>query len=156
MIEQDRFAFNKSLYFFGMLSLMGCLILLVFSLYYLPYLVWSYEYEVMAFVTDWKYHLVHTHDLSDRVAGLLVFLGMFVPGLMLGVIADVISNHIDKSLLKPDLAPEEESVETAKNNSQEGLFQSINIFLKIVIIIILAVSVLFFLEWLITSSGPPA
>jgi len=154
MIEQDRFAFNKTLYFIGMISLLGALLLFFLSLYSLPYLVWSFEYEVMAFLPTWKFYWVNTFNYSEAMAGLIVFLTIFIPALILGVVADIVSNYIDKQLLYKELPHENEVVPMQKTNIRESLFQSLSIFSKIIIILLSIMVLIFFLEWLISTSAP--
>lgn len=152
MIEKDRFSYNKPLYFIGMLSMIGAIVLLFLSLYTLPYLMWSLNYEVFDFVTRWQFHLVAAHQYSDKFAGFVVFLGLFIPSLILGFIADLISNHIDRRLLQSELNSDpEKNNAVLKPTSHASLFQSLHILSKAVIMIIAVLALLFFMQWLIST-----
>ena len=149
MIEHSRYEFNRPLFFAGMLCLLIFMCLLSLSLYCLPYLIWGLHYSVPAFIADWKFQWMDIYDLSESVAGLLIFFILFLPSLMSGLIANYISNHIDRSLLAENVTEAPLSA-PERSNKTGTFFNSLMLMSKILVIMIIALTILFSIEWLIS------
>lgn len=154
MLEQDRYQYNKGLYITGMLCMLICISLLLFSFYCLPYLLWSLDYSVPAFVTFRQFRLTYLYNISDSMAGFLVFLILFIPSIIAGIIANLISNHIDRALLIEKTTARAASTKTANQTNTSTRMQSATFLSTVLIIMLIVLVILFAIEWLISVPEP--
>lgn len=145
-MEYDRYKAHHKMYIIGIVSLLACLSLLLFSLYILPYLIWGDFYDVpefivilIAFLQERKYSASSSHWI--------VWLLFFLPALILGYISYYISNFIDDELLdikKPEV--------TERDNYEQQRLQrierreSVNLSLKILGLMFLIVLAIFLIQ----------
>lgn len=100
-MTQDRYAVNHSLYILGMFSLLACVMLVVFSLYILPHVVWGIVYDVPLFIIAWQNTLIEEQLWVFRDAGWYIWSMFFIPGVCLGVVSYFISHKLEAGLKKP-------------------------------------------------------
>ncbi|TAL60575.1 MAG: hypothetical protein EPN84_09270 [Legionella sp.] len=144
-MEYDRYKAHHKLYIIGILSLLGCLSLLLFSLYILPYMVWGDYYDVpefvvslIAFFEDLKYSSASSH--------FIVWLLFFLPALICGLISYYVSNYIDDELfdIKPE-TPEKDNYEKQRLKRLERR-ESANLSLKILGLMFLIFLAIFLIQ----------
>jgi len=117
----------------------------------LPHLLFNWHYEVPEFISFWREWFVTRYTMTEKVAGIMVFLVFFIPGIFAGFISYLISNRIEDGIY--GLVPEK------SDNAEEGAIvkdvkETVSFSLKLFILIVCAVALLFFVEWLITAPPP--
>jgi len=149
-MEHDRYGSNKALFVFGMCCLLLSVILIVFGFYISPYVMFGLQYDVPEFVIFWQTKLSNTSQYPQFATGLFMVAFFIIPGLLLGLIAHKISNHIDQSLLIEKKKEEDNSAMLASNNTVKVL----SLTTKIIILAALLLIALFTVEWLISVPAP--
>lgn len=149
-MEQDRFAVNNKLYIIGLISLLIALFLFFFSVYILPYLIWSLNYDIPDFISSliayFKDDLRYT-TFNSKIVTWLIF---FIPGLITGYISYYISNAIDNKILGTKNSFEskrtEQEIRQSEiiNNTQSR--ESYMLAARIIILMIVIVVVILLLE----------
>lgn len=147
MIEQDRYLYHSKLYVTGMFCLISSLSLLAFSFFILPFLIWSWDYDVPSFILLWQEWFVENYAISPARANALIFLIFFIPAILTGVISGYISNLIDNDIFNIHPA---ETEDVPRRNTRE----MVGFGLKVFIIMALVIIAVFMVEWLIEV--PPA
>lgn len=144
-MEPDRYQQNSRAFVSGMMCLLISMTLLAFSLYLLPFLVLSCVYNVPDFIINYCQWLIDNYGYSQRGAGIIVFLSLFLPGLMAGWFSCTASNNIDDEIHHiSDYAPE---VALKKQRKSEVTLFS----LKVLAVIIAVLVVLMLVQWLFFS-----
>lgn len=130
-MEPDRYQQNHFAYISGLICLLTSIGLFAFSLFLLPYLFFNWQYNVPAFVIDFSTALQDHYSLSSSgVAWAICFLLNF-PAVILFIIADVLSNRIDKKIY---------GIQPARNASQPKetkMVESSKLVIKIVLLILI-------------------
>lgn len=147
-MEPDRFKNNHFLYIFGLLSLILSLTLLFFSLYILPYLLWSLKYHVPDVVLYLSALFDDTYDYTTPQAHLLTWLVFFIPSIVFGFISYLVSNRIENQIHHVDTPEEEAGAEPEQNSEEfkEEIKESASIGFKIISLMILIVVVIVLLQ----------
>jgi len=147
-MEPDRFRQNQKHYIIGILCLVTSLGLFALSLYILPFLAFGWHYGVPDFIPIWSNDVREAYDLSQVAASWLIFLVLFLPAVVLAIIADVLSNRIDSQIhgipLKEPVKKAAKSVVHTKD--------SMGLVFKIVAIMILVFIAAQFFQWALSSS----
>lgn len=150
MIEPDRFKENKTVFIVAMVALLLCLILITLSLYLFPYLMFGWNYQVPMFVPNVLEWMNSNYAIRGMSASLIVFLSLFIPGVIAGVVSEMASNAIEKHIygLEKNKDPHHEHLkQEVKASAEFGL--------KLFFILIAAVLVLLFIVWMMQSTTTP-
>lgn len=142
-MEQDRYRQNHALYILGIFFLILSMILLVFSVFILPALLYGWQYDIPSFLAQWKYFLQLNYDFGNTSASCLICLAFLLPGLLSVAIAYVASNTIDNQIF--GIIPE-------KNQGKFGIKNTATLILQITLTLILSYSGIVFLQWMISVS----
>ncbi|MCR9192307.1 MAG: hypothetical protein NXI01_06555 [Gammaproteobacteria bacterium] len=147
-MEPDRYQQNHVFYIVGLICLILGLGLFAFGLYLSPYLFFDFQYNVPDFIYNFIMWLQGNYTTSKYGIAWLIFLLLILPAVILIVVADIISNKIDRkifgiSTFKRPTPPTEEGIKS-KVESKGLVF---NIVMIIVVIFIIAE----FFQWVITS-----
>lgn len=144
--DRARYQNNSKLFITCMICLMASLSLFAFAFYILPYLIWGWHYSVPGFILMWREEFVDSYAWSNSKASMAVFSLFFIPALITGIISWFTSNKIENNVLGIAL--------TESNHQQldsHELGDSFRLVAKIIMSSLLAIAVLFFIEWLLTS-----
>lgn len=108
----------------GIICLVLSLGLLFFSLYIIPFLLWNLSYNVPDFLLQSISFFEDDQGYSYSTSRFIVWLCIFIPGLITGYVSYIISHYIEKIRLNPPI-PEEEgkplsSTEIVKPSKAKG------------------------------------
>lgn len=160
MLEQDRYQQNPKLYVFGMVMLMLFWFFTLITIYIIPFLIWNLNYNVPETIIAWQLHLEDTYQFSLQLSKLLTFLTVAVPALICMIVSWIISAYIDKQIVETEMNKDRTSMSISegpqkKITSSRPVGQEVSFASKIILIILIAVVLLFVIQWLI-SVPPPA
>ncbi|KTC69344.1 transmembrane protein [Legionella birminghamensis] len=144
-MEPSRFGYNNKLFVIGMVCLALGMVLICFSLYLFPYLIFSWVYDVPEFAITFRQWLVEKFAISEAAAGWNIFMMFLIPGLIAGYISYITSNSIDNKIHGLE-EPSEEKKEQTKNRLETVTFSS-----KLLVLIIGAIMLVLFVDWLMFS-----
>ena len=150
-MEADRFGLNRNYFIIGMVCLILGIFMFVVSFYSFPFLIFSWRYKMPSLVPMLSGYLQLTYHLESRAAGWLIFLSLFLPSIILFVIADIMSNKIDGQIHKEEL---ENSPQVEEKHLKVGETESKGLVFKIIMIIILVFIASQFFQWAISTSSP--
>ncbi|PJD90727.1 MAG: hypothetical protein CK424_08650 [Legionella sp.] len=148
-MEPDRYQQSHFSYIAGVCCLFLSLGLFAFSLYLLPYLFFDWQYNVPQMITDFSAMLQSNYAMSTNGIAWVICLGLFLPAVILFIVADVLSNKIDKQIygMQPEKKPKTTSpIEGPATTESKGLV------FKIVMMIVVIFIVAQFFHWVISSS----
>lgn len=147
IMEPDRFLQNQKSYIIGIVCLVVSLGMFAFSLYVFPFLIFGWHYGIPSFLSIWMISLQDYYHLSETAASWLIFLGLFLAGVFLAIIADVLSNQIDNQIygISPDKSVKKVKKPNPSNTETKGLV------FKLLIIMLLVFFVAEFFQWAISS-----
>lgn len=149
-MESSRFDTSKKLFIFGMLSLCISLCMLFFAFYIGPHLLFGWRYGVPDFINSWIYIFTYHYNYSESGARFLIFCIFFVPGILLGVVAYIISNRIDEKIY----GIEREKMHFEITPKMKADFKdSASFSLRLLMLLLLVVVVILFLGWVIAPSA---
>lgn len=159
MLEQDRYQLNPKLYTFGMIMLMLFWFFLLMAFYIVPFLVWGLHYDVPEFVIAWQLYIQDEFDLTLSNAKWFTFLTFAIPAVICMFISWLISIYIDNKIVHDIEEKEQTSVPIDQAPDKRPLLerpvgQELSFASKIFILMVVAVVILFLVEWLITSPPP--
>src|SRR3990167_4105001 len=146
-MEADRFGHNSMHYLLGMLCLIASLSLFAFSFFVFPYLVFGWHYSVPDVVSIFSGTLQTAYDLTSTAAGWLIFLGIFLPAVILAVIADILSNKIDSEIHSVTSSNMETELDKKPKRMKVGEKESKGLFWKIILIVVLVFFASQFFQW---------
>lgn len=144
--DRARYQNNSKLFIICMICLMISLSLFTIAFYIVPYLVWGWHYSVPGFILMWREGFVEHYAWSRKAASFGVFSLFFIPALITGIISWFTSNKIENNAL--GIALEKSHQKQPDNHELSDTFL---LTVKIIILSLLAIGVLFFIEWLLTS-----
>jgi hypothetical protein len=146
-MESDRYQQNSKLFIIGILCLFGSIACIGFGLYIAPPLFWGIHYAIPEFPYTAANYLQEEYHLTAIGSIWLVFLSFIVPGLLMGLIAYLISNRIDNAIyhIEPESRPETETEDPLKLRESTGLG------LKVIGLMVIMLILIFLLQWLITG-----
>lgn len=152
-MEHDRFAANNKLYVVGLVSLLFSLFLFFFSIYILPYLIWSLNYDVPEFISTLIAYFEDDLRYTPSNSKLLTWLLFFIPCLITGYISYYVSNNIDNQIFgtkhRAELDETGQEVRAANRASSAQSRDSYMLAGRIIIMMIVVVSVILLLEKLV-------
>lgn len=159
MLEQDRYKQSPKLYIFGMIILMFFWIFTLLGLYIVPYLIWEFHYDVPETIIIWQLFLQDEYELSSGAANWITFLTFAVPALACMIVSKMISNHIDKRIINESELAERTSVSISEGPHKEPLSsrpigQEMSFATKIFLLMLVALVILFGIQWLISVPTP--
>lgn len=142
---------NNKLFIFGIVCLVLCITFILFSLYIIPFLIWNLNYNVSAFVITLIAYFEDTYYFSEPVSRFIVWLILFIPGLIAGYLSYLISHKIDNKVLglEPYTEETEEEVVQRTERIKKDLKESAGIGLKILFLMIASVAVFLLLQLVI-------
>lgn len=140
-MQNIPFQENKALYIVGIIGLILAMVLIAFSLYLLPHLLFGWVYDVPGWVIIWRENLVRTYDIGDQFASFVIFLIFFIPGLLAFYVAYVASNRLDNDIYIRNRNEAKQII------LKRDISSTTNILLKIIIIVILVIIAAELFEW---------
>ena len=152
-MEADRYQKHHIAYISGLFCMITSIGLFAFSLFLLPYLFFGWQYSVPNFITDFSAFLQDKHTLSNSAVAWVMCLALDLPAVILFVIADVLSNRIDKEIYgisnsSSNRTRTNEQNDADKLKAQEG---SGILVVKIGFLILIIFIVAQFFHWVITA-----
>lgn len=145
-MEQDRYSNNNTLYILGIISLILALSLFFFSMYILPFLVWSLHYDVPDFISSMITYFEDAYFYSDNTSKVLTWLIFFIPSFIAGYISYYISNYIDDQILGFAKKLDPEEAKEVSIEIQQDVKESLGLAAKIIILMILIIVIILLLE----------
>ncbi len=97
-MEPDRYQQHHVAYISGLFCLFASIGLFTFSLFLLPYLFFDWQYNVPDFIITFSARLQEKYILSQSGVAWAICFVLDFPAVILFVIADVLSNRIDKQI----------------------------------------------------------
>ncbi len=146
-MESEQFEQNKKFFIIGIICLSLGLILFALSFYIFPRLIFHWRYQIPEFIAGFAEFLQFNYHLKNTAAGWLVFLGVFSPSIILFIIADIISNKIDKQSNKDYYA--NDTTSPMHKRTKVGEPESRGLIFKIILIIILVFVASQLFQWAI-------
>lgn len=124
---------NNKLFIFGIICLSISLSCILYSLYILPFMIWGLSYNVFDIIVDMLAYFEDDFFYSRELSRLIVWLIIFVPGVVAGVITYIISHKIDKvSLgLEPEATETEAELLYREEQTKKELKESAGLSLQI-------------------------
>lgn len=151
-MEYDRFEHHPILFVMGLLSLMIGLLMVVFCIYLLPHIFFSWDYSLPLTWYQWSQLIQNKYVLSLETAEKWFFMSLLILSFVLLFIAEWISNYIDSRELKVKVMKEELDV-SLDPLQQRG--EGWRIFLLVALILLITIFGVRLLEWSITLSTSP-
>ncbi|HHL3494055.1 TPA: hypothetical protein ACQ53F_002923 [Legionella pneumophila] len=137
---------NSKLSVMGIICLIIFLVLLFFSLFIMPFLIWELHYNVPDFVSRMIAYLEDTYYYSSPVSKILVWLTFFIPSLITGYFSYYISQNIDKKNLLKDANIDEEQSKEASSETNKQIKESASLGFKILILMASIILIIFLLQ----------
>lgn len=97
-MEPDRYQQNHVAYISGLFCMFASIGLFAFSLFLLPYLFFGWQYNVPDFIIGFSAKLQEKYALTPSGVAWAICFALDFPAVILFVIADVLSNRIDKKI----------------------------------------------------------
>lgn len=97
-MEPDRYQQHHVAYISGLFCLFASIGLFAFGLFLLPYLFFDWQYSVPDFIIGFSARLQDKYTLSHSGVAWAICFALDFPAVILFVIADVLSNRIDKQI----------------------------------------------------------
>lgn len=144
-MEYDRYQVNRKLFILGIICLILSIVLLLFSAYILPFLVWQLAYDVPEFIVHWLYWFQDELRWPYNIGAWIIFLVFFVPGLIAGIISYYSSNKIDDEIyhMKP------EKQETLPYKPRTRQWKSFSFGFKLLFLVVMVFILAEIVHWLI-------
>ncbi|WP_133129240.1 hypothetical protein [Legionella yabuuchiae] len=145
-MDRERYNENKALFTMGIIFLLLAMILIGFSIYVLPHLIFGWVYDVPGSLFIWREHLERSYNIGEYFAAVIVFLAFFIPGLLAALLACLVSNRIDRQYYSE---ARDQSELDKRMVLRRDLRRTRSILAKIVIILILVIIAVEIIEWLL-------
>ena len=143
----NRFENSRGNFIIGMLCLFTSLIFFCYSAYVLPFLVFGWRYNLPEFILNLVSTMRIDYHWNQFVSGCMIFLIFFIPGLILMLIANVISNRLEKELT-PQITDENLPIEASeKKPLSDGWKLTLKVFGMLVAVFLF----LRLIEWVISK-----
>ena len=97
-MEPDRYQKHHVLFIIGLVSLLSSLILIFFSAFLLPHLLFAWQYNVPEFIFFWRESLTANYGLTFSKSSQYIFLFFFLLAVLFGIVAYIISKRIDDEI----------------------------------------------------------
>lgn len=147
IMQRQHFKNAEIYYIVGILCLVVSIGLFALSFYVLPNLAFGWHYSLPDFVSLWSNSLQEKYHLSEKAAAWFIFLGVFLPALCLAILADILSNQIERKVYRI-----EETKDTVIKSRRGEEKESNVLVVKIIVIIVLVFVAAQFFQWIISSS----
>lgn len=159
MLEQDRYQQYPKLYTLGMVMLMLFWTFALLGLYIVPYLLWNFKYDVPEFIISWRLLMEYDYGFSLFMAKWLTFLIFAIPALVCMIVSWIISSYIDKKIVLKKVLDERTSVPISEAPQKETISErpvarEISFATKVFLLMVVALIILFSIEWLISVPPP--
>lgn len=120
-MEPDRYQQHHILYIVGLLCLVLGMGLLSFGAYLLPFIWLGWHYILPVFIFSWLSFATDNYNFSPNEANWLLWLLFVVPGSILILIADVLSNKIDGDIYGSTLSEKgsRSTIETSPSSAEK-------------------------------------
>lgn len=130
---------NNKLFILGIICLVLCIALVLFSVFIIPYLIWSLNYNVPETVLAFIAYFEDNYYFTEPASRLIVWLLFFIPGLIAGFLSYIISYKIDNKVLGLETEKEETEEESIQRTDRikKDLRESAGLGLKILILMLL-------------------
>lgn len=150
-MEQDRYQQNSKLFIIGLICLLSSLSLFFFSLYIMPYLIWSWSYNVPGFIISLREWLKQSYNYTNSGASWLIISTFLIPAIICGWVSYRASNSIDNEIygIKREKISIEYSEELKRDVQETFSFGS-----KLFLLIILVIVAVLVIQWVIAPPVP--
>lgn len=150
LMDKERFLQHQKLFITGLVSMILGLVLLFFSLFLLPYLIWNLHYHVPYLVEVILAYFSETLQLSTVASKFYTWLVFLIPALILGLISFLISNYIDSQILeetdKDGSNQDEIMTKTESSKTPTEVRDSVVLTTEIIILMACVVGIIFLLQ----------
>ncbi len=146
-MQRERLKNAELYYIVGILSLVASIGLFALSFYVLPNLAFGWHYSVPDFIPVWSGLIQEKYHLSEKASAWCIFLAMFLPAICLAVVADILSNRIERKVYR--IEEHHDNINKHKRYEEK---ESNILVIKIVVIIALVFVAAQFFQWIISSS----
>lgn len=144
-MEYDRFEHHPVLFILGMFSLILGLLMVGFSIYILPHIMFSWDYAIPLEWFNWTQKLQSYYALLPETAEKWFFMSMLILGLLCLLMAEWIANFLDVHELKMrHMLREEETKEPELVQEKKDTWR---IFLVVALILLITIFGVRLLEW---------
>lgn len=138
-MEPDRYQKNQSLYIFGMFCFLVSMGFFLFDIFVFPNLLFGVRYDVPEFIAFWRESLVSSFAVTEQHASLLISLFFTFCWFLFGLCAYYASTRIDNDI---------HGINNTSKSSERN--ESLQFFLKVMIVIGLFYGAIFILLWLLS------
>lgn len=146
-MQRKRLKHIEVYHIVGILCLVAGLGLFTLSIYILPHLALGWHYVVPDFVSSWRNNLQESYQITEKGAAWFIFLGLFLLALFFSIIADIISNRVEKKFFHLEEINFASKTRQLPSHDRESNF----LVLKIVLIILLVFVAAQFFQWIIST-----
>lgn len=152
IMEYDRFEKHQGLYLIGIFSLIIGLMLIVFGIFCIPHVMFKLNYSIPLTFYSFSQKVQTHYGLTEIDAEWMIVGGLVFSGLVLLLIAEIISNHIEKTQFRKQKIYFDKQ-EKLKEDLPSWVEQKEGgrIGLIVFIILLLAVGGIKLLEWSVSS-----
>ncbi|MCX7090602.1 MAG: hypothetical protein NTU48_04025 [Legionellales bacterium] len=150
-MEPDRYQQNHFAYISGLICLFLSIGLFAFSLFLLPYLFFSVQYNVPFFIIDFSTILQEKYTISSSGVAWVICFALDFPAVILFVIADVLSNRIDKKIY--GIQPTKMTSSIPEQPSPGGSESSGKLIVRIVLLMLIVFIVAQFFHWVVSTNN---
>ena len=148
-MEPDRYKQNHVAYISGLVCLFLSIGLFAFSLFLLPYLFFSMQYNVPFFVIEFSTILQEQYEISSSGVAWVICFVLDFPAVILFVIADVLSNRIDKQIY--GIQNHKETSNQTQSVTHVDATETRNLVIRILLLLLVVFIVARFFNWVISS-----
>ena len=116
-MEPDRFQHNPKVYIIGLLCMIASMLLFGLGVYTLPKIAFGFTYRIPETVYNWISWVHIAYDITEKKAGWIVLMIIFILGLASSIVTYSISNRIETEMYA--IKPEIEHARTKSNKWKE-------------------------------------
>jgi hypothetical protein len=153
IMEYDRFEKHHALYLIGISSLILGLMLIAFGVFCIPHVIFKFNYTIPLFFYEVSQRVQTFYGMTENDAELMIVGGFVFVGFVLLLIAEIISNHIEKTQFsKEKIFFNKQEVPTEELPSWVEQKQGGRIALIVFLVLMLTVGGVKLLEWSVSSN----
>ena len=116
-MEPDRFQHNPKVYIIGLLSMIASMALFGLGAYTLPNIAFGLSYRIPEIIYNWISWVHIAYDVTEKKAGWMVLIIIFILGLASSLVTYSISNRIETEMYA--IKPEKEQAHAESNTWRE-------------------------------------
>ena len=150
-MESDRYKQNHFAYISGLICLFLSIGLFAFSLFLLPHLFFSLQYNVPFFIIHLSTILQEKYTISSSGVAWVICFFLDFPAVILFVIADVLSNRIDKKIY--GIQQTKMTSSTSEQLSTVGNESPGKLIVRIVLLILIVFIVAQLFNWVVSTNN---